>query len=91
MTRKIGATGFRGVTLNHGRFRAELYADGKRINLGNFDTAIEAAKAWDKAAREHFGNRTDLNFGVPGEEQNQPVEPEVLPDPGIPTDILYKI
>lgn len=91
MTRKIGTTGFRGVTKNGRGFRAELYAHGKRIHLGTFPTALEAAQAWDKAAIEHCGNRSDLNFGVPGEEQNH-VEPrEVLPDPGIPNDILYKI
>ena len=94
MTRKVGKTGFRGVSKNGKGFRAEIYAAGKRINLGTFPTALEAAQAWDKAAREYYGNRTDLNFGVPGEKQN-PVEHEehekVLPDPGAPTDILYKL
>lgn len=70
MTRKIGETGFRGVTKNGRGFRAELYHEGKRINLGTFTTALEAAQAWDKAALFWFGNRTDLNFGVPGEEPN---------------------
>jgi hypothetical protein len=65
MTRKTGATGFRGVTKNGSGFRAELYLEGVRLNLGTYETALEAAEAWDKAALEHCGPRTDLNFGVP--------------------------
>ena len=65
MTRAVGATGFRGVTKNGNRFRCEIYVDGKRMNIGNFEDAFSAAIAWDKVAYEFFGQRADLNFGVP--------------------------
>lgn len=40
------ATGFRGVTaLPSGRFRASLIIAGRRVHLGVFETALEAAAA----------------------------------------------
>lgn len=63
--RKKSATGFKGVTFNGKGFKAEIYKEGKRIYVGQFETAIEAAVAWDKKALELFGPRTDLNFGLP--------------------------
>ena len=65
MTRPIGETGFRGVTKNGDGFRAEIYVDAKRINLGTFATALEAAEAWDRAAVYYCGSRSDLNFPDP--------------------------
>lgn len=59
------ATGFKGVTFNGKGFKAEIYKDGKRIYIGQFETAIEAAIAWDQKAIALFGPRTDLNFGMP--------------------------
>ena len=62
-------SGFRGVTKNKeypkGRlWRARIYSkDGKRIVLGQYTTAEEAARAFDKAAREIYGEFCGkLNF-----------------------------
>ncbi len=38
-------TGIPGVWLRGGRFRAFLYQNGKRVNVGTFDTAEEASEA----------------------------------------------
>lgn len=55
---------FRGVhrSSKGGRWRARIDSNGKKINLGTYDTAIEAAHAYDKAARIHHGEFAVLNF-----------------------------
>ena len=45
------------------RFRAHVQPKGqKRICLGHYLTAEEAAKAYDKKAKELFGDYAELNF-----------------------------
>lgn len=53
--RRDNTTGFKGVSLNRGRYMASLTKGGKTMNLGRFDTAEEAHEAYCAAAREHFG------------------------------------
>lgn len=56
---RANSCGFRGVLFRAGRrFSAQLA--GKY--LGSYDTAEEAAKAYDAAARQHFGDFAVLNF-----------------------------
>lgn len=45
MARKLPAHGFAGVEERCGRFRAFFYQNGKRVNVGTFDTAEEASEA----------------------------------------------
>ena len=47
---------------NRGRFRASIRFNGKAINLGSFYNEIEAAKAYDRKAKELFGEFAWLNF-----------------------------
>jgi hypothetical protein len=63
--RKItgGSSRFRGVSrASKRRWRAVIRVNGKNIRLGRFNDEVEAALAYDAAAREHFGEFANLNF-----------------------------
>jgi hypothetical protein len=54
---RSNATGFKGVTVDkrRGTFRAQITANGKHLNLGDFPNAWRAYRAYCAAAREHHG------------------------------------
>lgn len=60
----VGITGYKGVKLHKptGRFAARLHIGGRQISLGYFDSALDAARAYDAAAWQHHGSRARLNF-----------------------------
>ena len=61
--RPNGTSKYKGVhwCKTNKKWRAGIWL-GKRINLGRFDIEIDAAKAYDKAAKKHFGAFARTNF-----------------------------
>jgi hypothetical protein len=55
-------SGYKGVSRNRGRWIAQIRSDGKILVLGRFKKKVVAAKAYDKKAKEIFGEYAYLNF-----------------------------
>lgn len=55
---------YRGVSMSNNRktWRASLKINDRRTHLGTFASPLAAANAYDKAAREVFGDKAILNF-----------------------------
>ena len=53
---------YKGVQKSGKRFRAVLYIDDKKHNIGTFDTPKQAARAYDRAAMQAGRPPSKLNF-----------------------------
>jgi len=53
---------FRGVTIERGRWKAQIGYDGKTHHIGTYDTDVEAAKAYDKEYIKVHGTKALCNF-----------------------------
>lgn len=55
-------TGYKGVTRTRaGHFVSWITVAGKSVSLGYYNTDIEAARAYDIAAKKHFGESACIN------------------------------
>ena len=59
-----GSSKFKGVWWHksHNKWGAQIMTDGKLNHLGSFEKEVDAAKAYDKAAKEFHGEFARLNF-----------------------------
>jgi len=60
--RRHNSTGYKGVVIQNGHYAAQICANGRNRRLGKFNSAVEAALAYDLAAREAFGSFARTNF-----------------------------
>jgi hypothetical protein len=75
MNRRVNTnttTGYKGVSKQRdcpsNPYRASIRLKGVRRHLGSFPTAVDAAKAYDKAAIDLFGEFAWLNFPNPSKQ-----------------------
>lgn len=54
---------YRGVNKLGRKYRAEISVNNKRVHLGMFEIAKQAAEAYDKAAVKYHGDGAKTNFG----------------------------
>jgi hypothetical protein len=62
--KRNNTSGYIGVSWSKvaGKWHAYIKVSRKRIHLGLFTDILEAARAYDDAATEHFGEWAHLNF-----------------------------
>jgi hypothetical protein len=62
--RSTNTSGFKGVnwSKSHRAWCARICVNYKRVNLGDFSTAEDAARAYNTAAQHHFGEFAKLNL-----------------------------
>jgi hypothetical protein len=60
--RKSSSTRLKGVSKFARGFRSTIVVEGRRIYLGAFSDPVEAAKAYDRAARRLYGEFARPNF-----------------------------
>lgn len=59
---KNNKSGYKGVCLDRGKYNAAIHVSGKHILIGRYNDIIEAAQAYDEAAKKLFGEYAKLNF-----------------------------
>lgn len=72
--RSRGTSPYKGVCFEKitGRWRASIVYQGERLNLGLYESEVEAARAYDRKAIELFGEFAYLNFPEEHGRQGRP-------------------
>ena len=62
--KKNGSSKYKGVAwiIRDERWQAAIQYEGRNIHLGHFTSEIEAARAYDAAAKQYFGDFALTNF-----------------------------
>jgi hypothetical protein len=72
-SKAIGSCGFKGVSKTaSGKYSAKITANWRSEYMGLFESAEDAARAYDAAARRLHGQFARLNFPNPGERSALP-------------------
>lgn len=58
---KNNTSGYRGVWCEHGKWKAAIKVNYKKISLGTYADIKEAARAYNRAAEQYFGEYAVLN------------------------------
>jgi hypothetical protein len=58
----VCASSYKGVARKRNKWRAYIAVEGKQLNLGVYTLELDAALAFDRAARQHHGEFACLNF-----------------------------
>ena len=78
--RRISRSGYRGVREHpNGSFSAEIRSGDDRLSLGTYETAQQAARAYDAAAWRLGRPRSRMNF--PNEARNAQHAQDLAPPP----------
>jgi hypothetical protein len=66
----VGKSKYKGVSWNtaKGKWKVTIFPDYQQVFLGYFDDEDEAAKIYDEAAQEYYGEFAKLNFDSLGKE-----------------------
>lgn len=60
--KRVSSAAFKGVVRKATRWNAYITIDARTVNLGSFESDVDAALAYDRAAVKHFGQFAKLNF-----------------------------
>ncbi|MEO8611310.1 MAG: HNH endonuclease [Chloroflexota bacterium] len=71
---------YRGVCWVRGRWRAQISVKARDLHLGYFASEMDAAKAYDKAAKQYHGRRAHLSFADEGAVR---CEADLIPTDGM--------